>query len=425
MPIWGLDVPESCPLEEGGRGENSIAIRSQEKNIIKEETMKSKTSRILWGIVFVSLFFTVPVWGAEVVKVGFTGPLSGGAAKYGKNCEAGMVMAMEEINGKGGITVAGKKYKIEIISLDDRYKPDLTVQNARRMVSLDKVPAVFCPHSGGILAMMNFNEKEDFIVMGYSTHPKIVEMGNKLIIRIPPDIRAYAAAFSDKAKERGIKKVAAVPGVHEYAKIWMDIFKEEWAKRGGTLTDVSSADYMKETDFYTHLTKVIGGNPDAILLIGASEPAALIVKQARELGFKGRFILAEQAKIEEMVKIVPMDKLEGTIALAPLYDRPIKDAPIFTKAYKKRFGEEESCTSETAQHYESLGLLAYAMEIVGTISDVRKIRAAMPQVFPLEKRGMLTPSGIFALRENGAQLRIAYGTEVIGGKWSEPFPIRY
>ena len=387
--------------------------------------MKSKMKGILSGVVLLGLFLTVPVWGADVIKVGFTGPLSGGAAKYGKNCEAGMVMAMEEINAKGGITVAGKKYKIEITSLDDRYKPDLTVQNARRMVSLDKVPAVFCPHSGGILAMMNFNEKEDFIVMGYSTHPKIVEMGNKLIIRIPPDIRAYASAFSDRAKERGIKKVAAVPGVHEYAKIWMDIFKEEWAKRGGVISDVSSADYMKETDFYTHLTKVIAGNPDAILLIGASEPAALIVKQARELGFKGRFLLAEQAKLEEMVKIVPMDKLEGSIGLTPLYDRPIKDALIFTKIYKKRFGEEEACTSETAQHYESIGLLVYAMEIAGTTSDVRKIRAAMPQVFPLEKRGMLTPSGIFALRENGAELRIAYGTEVIGGKWSEPFPIRY
>jgi branched-chain amino acid transport system substrate-binding protein len=411
-------------LEEGEREKTQHRFDPKKKPL-KEEVMKIKPKRILWGIVLVGLFLTVPVWGAEVIKIGFTGPLSGGSAKYGKNCEAGIVMAMEEINAKGGITVAGKKYKIEIISLDDRYKPDLTVQNARRMVSLDKVPAVFCPHSGGILAIMNFNEKEEFIVMGYTTHPKIVEMGNKLVIRIPADIRAYASAFIDRAKERGVKKVAAIPGVHEYAKIWLDIFKEEWAKRGGTLTDVSSADYMKETDFYTHLTKVIAGNPDAILLIGASEPAALIVKQARELGFKGRFILADQAKMEEMVKIVPMDKLEGTIGLTPLYDRPIKDAPIFIKAYKKRFGEEEACTTETAQHYESLGVLVFAIEIAGTISDVRKIRTAMPQVFPLEKRGMLTPSGLFAMRENGAQIRIVYGTEVIGGKWSEPFPIRY
>jgi branched-chain amino acid transport system substrate-binding protein len=380
---------------------------------------------IIGGVILGLAVFLAPGWAADVLKVGFTGPLSGGTAKYGKNCEAGMIMAMEEINAKGGVSVGGKILKIELSSLDDRYKPDLAVQNARRMVSLDKVSAVFCPHSGGILAMMNFNEKEDFIVMGYTTHPKVVETGNKLIIRMPPDIRAYASAFSDRAKERGIKKVAAIPGVHEYAKIWMDIFKEEWAKRGGTLTDVTPADYTKETDFYTHVTKVLSGKPDAILLIGASEPAALIVKQARELGFQGKFILGDQAKLDEMVKVVPIEKLEGAIAVTPLYHRPIKDAPTFTQVYKKRFGEGEVSTFEAASHYETLYLLAYAMEIAGTSSQVQKIRAAMPQVFPLEKRGTLAPTGLFGLRENGAQLRITYGTEVIGGKWTEPFGIKY
>lgn len=380
---------------------------------------------IIGGVILGLAVFLAPGWAADVLKVGFTGPLSGGTAKYGKNCEAGMIMAMEEINAKGGVSIGGKILKIEVSSLDDRYKPDLAVQNARRMVSLDKVPAVFCPHSGGILAMMNFNEKEDFIVMGYTTHPKVVETGNKLIIRMPPDIRAYASAFSDRAKERGIKKVAAIPGVHEYAKIWMDIFKEEWAKRGGTLTDVTPADYTKETDFYTHVTKVLSGKPDAILLIGASEPAALIVKQARELGFQGKFILGDQAKLDEMVKVVPIEKLEGAIAVTPLYHRPIKDAPTFTQVYKKRFGEGEVSTFEAASHYETLYLLAYAMEIAGTSSQVQKIRAAMPQVFPLEKRGTLAPTGLFGLRENGAQLRITYGTEVIGGKWTEPFGIKY
>jgi hypothetical protein len=65
------------------------------------------------------------------------------------------------------------------------------------------------------------------------------------------------------------------------------------------------------------------------------------------------------------------------------------------------------------------------MEIAGTSSEAGKIRAAIPQVFPLEKRGTLAPTGLFGLRENGAQLRITYGTEVIGGKWTEPFGIKY
>ncbi len=388
--------------------------------------MRGRGMGILGGVLFLFVFVTAGFSeAADIVKVGFTGPLSGGSAKYGKNSEAGLVMAIDDINAKGGISVAGKKYKIELVSLDDRYKPDLAVQNARRLVALEQVPAVFCPHRGGLLAMMNFNEKDGFIVMGYTTHPKVVELGNKLVVRIPADIRAYASAFIDRARDRGVKTCAAIPGVHEYAQIWLEIFKEEWAKRGGALTEVSSADYMKETDFYTHITKVLATKPDAILLIGASEPAALIVKQARELGFKGRFLLADQAKMEEMTKIVPIEKLEGTIGLTPLFDRPIKDAPLFTKAYKKRYGEAEACTTETAQHYESLALLVYAMEIAGTVSDVSKIRAAMPKVFPLEKRGLLVPSGLFALRENGAEIRIVYGTEVVNAKFGEPFPIKY
>ncbi len=158
---------------------------------------------------------------------------------------------------------------------------------------------------------------------------------------------------------------------------------------------MSPADYMKETDYYTHLTKVIAGKPDAILLVGPSEPAALIVKQARELGFQGKFILGDQAKLDEMTKVVAIEKLEGTIAVTPLYHRPIKDAPAFTKAYQKRFGEGEISTFESASHYESVYILAYAMEVAGTVSDVPKIRGAMPQVFPLEKRGTLAPTGVF------------------------------
>jgi hypothetical protein len=49
----------------------------------------------------------------------------------------------------------------------------------------------------------------------------------------------------------------------------------------------------------------------------------------------------------------------------------------------------------------------------------------MNQVFPLEKRGTLAPTGVSGLRDNGAQLRITYGTEVINGKWAEPFGIKY
>src|SRR5688572_26366528 len=92
-----------------------------------------------------------PALAQDVVKIGFSGPLSGGAALYGKNVLDGMQMAVNEINA-AGLDVAGKKYKLEIVALDDKYNPSETAINAQRLVQESKTPAILVPHSGGSLA---------------------------------------------------------------------------------------------------------------------------------------------------------------------------------------------------------------------------------------------------------------------------------
>ena len=67
----------------------------------------------------------------DTVKIGFTGPLSGGAALYGKNVVNGMEMAIKEVNA-AGLEVGGKKYKFELVALDDKYSPADAAINARR-----------------------------------------------------------------------------------------------------------------------------------------------------------------------------------------------------------------------------------------------------------------------------------------------------
>jgi branched-chain amino acid transport system substrate-binding protein len=393
------------------------------KFLPKEENMKKENVALILGILLmVGLFFTVSVYGADVVKIGYSGPLSGGQAQYGKNLLDGMTLAAEEINAKGGITVAGKKYIVEVVSLDDRYTPDQTAQNARRMNSLDKILVINNPTAGGCFAMMNFNEKDGFMIIAGTTDPGIVNKGNKLVVRTASDTRLYVTSFLDKAVELGVKKMACLPGVTEYSKTWMELFKEEWAKRKGVITDVSVADYSRETDFYTHLTKLIAGKPDAILLIGPSEPCGLIVKQARELGFKGKFVMAEQSKMDEMLKVTTMDKLEGVIGATPFSLRPYKDSQTFISLFKKRY-PDKVVTYEAAGGYEGVYFPAKAMEIAGTVSDALKIRAAFPKLFPLDKLGLIGPTGVVGIRDNGEYLRVTYGSEVIGGKFVKPFDI--
>src|SRR3954462_2559169 len=69
----------------------------------------------------------------ETVNIGYTGPLSGGAALYGKNTLVGLEMAAKEINDAGGFDVGGKKYKFNIVALDDKYSPSEAAVNAKRL----------------------------------------------------------------------------------------------------------------------------------------------------------------------------------------------------------------------------------------------------------------------------------------------------
>ncbi len=71
-------------------------------------------------------------------------------------------MAADDINDGGGFEVNGTTYKIKLAPLDDKYLPNETAANAKRLVQEQKTKFVYSPHSGGIYAMQVFNEHRRF-----------------------------------------------------------------------------------------------------------------------------------------------------------------------------------------------------------------------------------------------------------------------
>ncbi|NMM09570.1 MAG: ABC transporter substrate-binding protein [Polaromonas sp.] len=335
---------------------------------------------------FVLLPFSVALLGAfasastlaqETVKIGYTGPLSGGAALYGKNVVNGIEMAIKEINATG-LEVAGKKIKLELVALDDKYSPAEAAINARRLVQQYQTPAVFVPHSGGIYAMQAFNEQEKFIVMAYSSTPKITESGNKLTIRIPPTFNSYLDPFTRYEMKKFGKKVGMLPGDHEYAKNWSQLFVPAWEKAGGTIVSNNPMSYNRSADFYSGVSRVLAEKPDVLFIGGPSEPTALVAKQARELGFKGGFLIMDQAKLDEMAKVTGgLGPLEGSIGVLPVsYDERL-GPKTFSAAYRKMFGADRDPTTESSYNYALTHALAAAMKLAGTTSDASAIRAKL------------------------------------------------
>lgn len=323
----------------------------------------------------VATFGAAGVSAQDAVKIGFTGPLSGGAALYGKNVVNGIEMAMKEINA-AGLEVAGKKVKLELVALDDKYAPAEAAINARRLVQQYQTPAVFVPHSGGIYAMQAFNQQEKFIVMAYSSTPKITETGNKLTIRIPPTFDSYIAPFAAYEMKKYGKKVGMLPGDHEYAKNWSALFEPAWTKAGGTVVSNNPMSYNRSADFYSGVSRVLAEKPDVLFIGGPSEPTALVAKQARELGFKGGFLIMDQAKLDEMAKVTGgLAPLEGSIGVLPVsYDERL-GPKTFAAAYRKVYGADKDPTTESSYNYTLTHALAIAMKLAGTTTDAAAIRA--------------------------------------------------
>ena len=314
---------------------------------------------------------------ADEVNIGFTGPLSGGAALYGENTLEGLRMAAEEINAAGGITVDGEKHTINIQALDDKYSPSQAAVNGKRLVQQYNAPVIFTPHSGGTFALQAFNERDGFLVMSYTSVPAVTSKGNKLTVKIPPNFTDYIEPFSRITMDRFGNKLGVANATHDYAKYWTKEFVPVWRELGGEVAAMNPMDYNKSADFYTGVSKVLSEDPDVMFVGGASEPTGLVVRQARELGFKGGFILMDQAKMDEVAKVSGgIKSLEGSVGVVPLDKYENEGAKLFLKKWQE--DHNGVATSETAYNYFAMYLIAQAMQEAGTVDDAKAIRAAIP-----------------------------------------------
>ncbi|SEB14890.1 branched-chain amino acid transport system substrate-binding protein [Thalassobacillus cyri] len=314
--------------------------------------------------------------GEKLVNIGFSGPLSGPAAYYGERSFSGLEMAAEEINKNGGFEVDGQTYKINLVSLDDKYLPNEAAANAKRLVQEHQTPIVYTPHSGGVKAMQVFNEQEKFLIGAYTSEPDVTEAGNSLTVRIPPRYDNYIEPFTNYTMERFGKKLAALPTSTQYGKDWSETLLPYWKEQGGEVIYDSSIDFSKETDFFTLVTNALKEDPDVLFIGGPSEPTAKLVKQARELGFEGGFIIMDQAKLDEMKKVTKADSyelFEGSIGVMPLVNADYPGTPQFVENYQEKY--ENDPGSEAGFHYISLYVFVEAMKAAGTVDDSEAIRA--------------------------------------------------
>lgn len=324
-------------------------------------------------------------YAQDVVKIGVPAIQSGPMATYGANFNNGVTVAVNQINEEGGLTIGGKKFKVQAVFCDTQADSAKAAACGRRLASQDRVTAMVMATSIETFPILGFNSTSNppFLVVSSSASNKLAEINNPLVARYWFNTYSYmpglTAHLHEHFKTEGRKgsKISVMQSEDEFGKAWTDTFMANWKKAGGEIASMSTWT-LGTTDFYPQLSSLLRAQPDLIAIPGPCSTIAPIIKQGRELGFKGDFIVDLACDHAELAKFVKPELFRGSYFFGSNWNLDSAENKSFKDRYTKVSKMEPTVIS--ADGYGQFMWVAKAMEKAGTSTDAKAIRAALADV---------------------------------------------
>jgi branched-chain amino acid transport system substrate-binding protein len=269
------------------------------------------------------------------IKLGAILPLTGEAAPYGTALKKGMDLAIEQINAKGGIS--GKR--LIVVFEDDRNLPQDGVTAFNKLRSVDKVPMVMgAMFSAVTLAIAPIAEKDKIVLLSPTSSDVSLTSAGDYIFRIYPSDSYDGKFLGDFAFDRlRVRKVAVISMQTSSTIAVSQLFKKVYEGKGGT---VVSQETFREgtTDFRAALTKIKQQQQDLVFLPAALREAALILRQAKELGVTSQFLGISTLFDPKLIELAG-NAAEGLLFSSPVFDAASSAPEIrtFAEAYKGKY----------------------------------------------------------------------------------------
>jgi len=313
---------------------------------------------------------------ADPIKVGTLLDLTGALEAYGKPIQNGAILATEQINAAGG--PLGRK--IELVHRDSQTDPTAGIDAAKKLVELDKVVAIVGALSSGVtipVATSVTIPSGIVQISPASTSPQITALqDNDFLFRTCPSDALQGKVSGRLAKALGLQTVATIYVNNPYGSGLSKTFSQALSERGGKV--VATVAYEEGRPSYRgELEQALKDRPQALALFSYPENGVTLIRQALELGFSGKFLLADGMKAPEVVQNVGAQYLKGTYGTTP-GAREGSAKTRFAAAYTQRFGAKppkpyiDNC-------YDAIAVLALAIHQARS-SAPKAIRDALRQV---------------------------------------------
>jgi branched-chain amino acid transport system substrate-binding protein len=334
--------------------------------------------------------------------------VSGNGAVSGTNFRDGALMAIDEINAKGGIL----KRKINAPVSDTQSNPGVSRAQVQKAIDGDPYVILGPVFSGSVKVNMLLAQAAEIPQIVGAEAAEITQMGNPYVFRTSfgqqmsmPKMAAFVA------NGMKAKTVAFLWVNNDYGKGGRDVFFKEMAARNiKIVADVSTE--SGQVDFAADIVKMKASNADVMFIYTNEEECARVLREARKQGVK-QPIIGETNVISQKVVDLAGETAEGVKGHVGLTaDAPIPAVQAFTDKFQKRYKYVPDHNG--LKGYMGVYAVKYATEKLGKFD--RKALAKLMKgltIKPEQEPGILIET---TWDDKGDIDRISFLVEVVKGR---------
>ena len=338
-------------------------------------------------VVLALMSFGRTAQAADPIKVGVLHSLSGTMSISEVAVKDATLMAIAEINAKGG--VLGKQ--IAPIVEDGASDWPTFAEKAKKLISRDKVAVVFgCWTSASRKAVLPVFEKADHLLF-YPVQYEGLEASKNIIYTGAAPNQQIMPSVTWLLKENK-KKFFLLGSDYVFPRTANLIIKAQLKSEGGTLVGEEYTP-LGHTEYSTVINKIKAAKPDVIYNTLNGDSNVAFFKQLRAAGITAKDIPTMSVSIaEDEIRGIGADNIIDHYA-AWNYFMSMKtpENDTFVKSYKAKYGQERVTDDPMEAAYFGVYLWAAAVKKAGT-TDLAKVREAVKGISFKAPEGLVTVS---------------------------------
>ena len=295
------------------------------------------------------------------LKIGGLMSFTGDFSKFGEPAFNGAQLAVTEINTSGG--VLGNP--VQLVRADDGTSPQQGVNEARRLVDVEKVQAIIGGLASGVSVQVAETVTDPGSILQISpalTSPALTDANdNDFLFSTTISDAAQGLVLAQLANDAAFTEVCTMYINTEYGRRLSNAFATEFQALGGTVTDQVPHESGQAT-YINELQRCKG--TQALAAIAYPESAGVFLREAIEQSITDEFLFVDGTKSDTMLDQLGWDNFDGTKGTSPS-NLPTQPLGGFRDRYKAKYGPLPPLPYIN-EAYDAVYLIALAAEAAGS-----------------------------------------------------------